>query len=151
MHRALEVLTTQPVPARNAALVQQAVLSALRSVGLPAHWHGDAEARTRAILFAPELQPWLDPQHLLWAGNEVALSHEGQTLRLDRLVARQTAAGREWWVIDYKLNAQPDALLSYRQQLRRYIAAVSHLQPGEPVRAAFISGKGQWLPVGDMG
>ena len=151
VHRALEVLTTQPVPARNAALVQQAVLSALRSVGLPAHWQGDAEARTRAILFAPELQPWLDPQHLLWAGNEVALSHEGQTLRLDRLVARQTDAGREWWVIDYKLNAQPDALLSYRQQLRRYIAAVSHLQPGEPVRAAFISGKGQWLPVGDIG
>jgi len=147
VHRALEVLTVQPVSARNDALVRQAVVSALRSVGLPAHWQGDAEARTRAILFAPELQPWLDPQRLLWAGNEVALSHEGQTLRLDRLVARQTDAGREWWVIDYKLNTQPDALLSYRQQLRRYIAAVSRLQPGEPVKAAFVSGRGQWLPV----
>lgn len=147
VHRALEVLTAQAVSARSEALVRLAVQSALRSVGLPAHWQGEAEARTHAILFAPELQPWLDPQHLLWAGNEVTLAHEGQTLRLDRLVARQTAAGREWWVIDYKLNAQPDALLAYRQQLRRYIAAVSHLQPGEPVRAAFISGKGQWLPM----
>ena len=54
-------------------------------------------------------------------------------------------------MIDYKLNAQPDALLSHRQQLRRYIAAVSHLQPGEPVRAAFVSGKGQWLPVDALG
>lgn len=151
VHRALEVLTVQPVSARNEALVRQAVVSALRSVGLPAHWQSEAEARTHAILFAPELQPWLDPQRLLWAGNEVALSHEGQTLRLDRLVARQTEAGREWWVIDYKLNAQPDALLSYRQQLRRYVAAVSRLQPGEPVRAAFVSGKGQWLPVDALG
>ncbi|TDP84467.1 ATP-dependent helicase/nuclease subunit A [Aquabacterium commune] len=151
VHRALEVLTVQPVSARSEALVRQAVVSALRSVGLPTRWQGDAEARTRAILFAPELQPWLDPQRLLWAGNEVALCHEGQTLRLDRLVARQTDAGREWWVIDYKLNAQPDALLSHRQQLRRYIAAVSHLQPGEPVRAAFVSGKGQWLPVDALG
>ena len=151
VHRALEVLTVQPVSARNEALVRQAVVSALRSVGLPAHWQGETEARTHAILFAPELQPWLDPQQLLWAGNEVALSHEGQTLRLDRLVARQTDAGREWWVIDYKLNAQPDALLSYRQQLRRYVAAVSRLQPGEPVRAAFVSGKGQWLPVDALG
>ena len=151
VHRALEVLTVQPVSARSEALVRQAVVSALRSVGLPPPWQADAEARTRAILFAPDLQPWLDPQRLLWAGNEVALCHEGQTLRLDRLVARQTDAGREWWVIDYKLNAQPDALLSYRQQLRRYIAAVSHLQPGEPVRAAFVSGKGQWLPVDALG
>jgi len=151
VHRALEVLTVQPVSARSEALVRQAVVSALRSVGLPALWQGDAEARTRAILFAPELQPWLDPQRLLWAGNEVAVSHEGQTLRLDRLVARQTDTGREWWVIDYKLNAQPDALLAYRQQLRRYIAAVSRLQPGEPVRAAFVSGKGQWLPVDALG
>ena len=151
VHRALEVLTVQPVSARNDDLVRQAVVSALRSVGLPAHWQGEAEARTHAILFAPELQPWLDPQRLLWAGNEVALSHEGQTLRLDRLVARQTDAGREWWVIDYKLNTQPDALLSYRQQLRRYIAAVSRLQPGEPVKAAFVSGRGQWLPVDALG
>jgi ATP-dependent helicase/nuclease subunit A len=149
VHRALEVLTEQPVACRNDALLDLAVVSALRLVGLsPAH-HGEVEQRTRAIIFHPELQTWLDPACLLWAGNEVALSHEGQTLRLDRLVARQTPHGREWWVIDYKLHLQPDALLPYRQQLRRYVAAVSRLQVGEPVYAAFISGHGQWLPVLD--
>jgi len=147
VHRALEVLTLQPASARSGDVVRLAVLSAMRGVGLPASHLGEVEARTRAILFAPDLQAWLDPAQLLWAGNEVALSHEGQTLRLDRLVARQTEGGREWWVIDYKLNAQPDALLPYRQQLRRYVAAVSRLQPGEPVKAAFISGQGQWLPM----
>jgi ATP-dependent helicase/nuclease subunit A len=151
VHRALEVLTVQPTSARSDNLVRQAVTSALRSVGLPTQSLADAEARTRAILFAPALQPWLDPACLLWAGNEVALSHEGQTLRLDRLVARQTPHGREWWVIDYKLHAQPDALVAYRQQMQRYIAAVGRLQPGEPVRAAFISGQGHWLPVDAVG
>lgn len=150
VHRALEVLTVQPVSARSDALVRQAVAAALRSVGLAAQHQEEAQARTRAILFSPALQPWLDPQGLLWAGNEVPLSHEGQTLRLDRLVARQTDAGREWWVIDYKLHVQPDVLSSYRQQLRRYVAAVSQLQPGEVVKAAFISGHGHWLPMDEM-
>lgn len=147
VHRALEVLTVRPVATRSDALVEQAVAAALRSVGLAAVHQDEAEQRTRDVLFQPALQPWLDPDRLLWADNEVALSHEGQTLRLDRLVARQTPAGREWWVIDYKLNLQPDALLSYRQQLGRYVEAVRRLQPGEPVRAAFISGRGEWLPL----
>ena len=147
VHRALEVLTVRPVATRSDALVQQAVAAALRSVGLAAVHQDEAEQRTRDVLFQPALQPWLDPDRLLWADNEVALSHEGQTLRLDRLVARQTPAGREWWVIDYKLSLQPDALLSYRQQLGRYVEAVKRLQPGEPVHAAFISGDGAWLPL----
>ena len=151
VHRALEVLTLQPVSARSDALVRQAVTAALRGVGLAASSLAEAEDRTRAILFAPGLQPWLDPAALLWAGNEVPLAHEGQTLRLDRLVARQTPRGREWWVIDYKLHAQPDGLLAYRQQMQRYVAAVGQLQPGEPVKAAFISGQGQWLPLDAVG
>jgi len=150
VHRALEVLTVQPVSARSDTLVRQAVAAALRSVGLATLHLDEALERTRAILFSPQLQPWLDPQGLLWAGNEVPLAHEGQTLRLDRLVARQTDAGREWWVIDYKLHVQPDVLPSYRQQLRRYIAAVSQLQPGDVVKAAFISGHGQWLPMDEV-
>ena len=144
VHRALEVLTVLPRPARSDGLVQQAVWAALRQVGLPLAHQAAAEERTRAVLFHPALQPWLDPDQLLWAGNEVALSHAGQTLRLDRLVARATPQGREWWVIDYKLNAQPDTLPAYRQQLRRYVTAVGGLQPGEVVRGAFISGDGQW-------
>jgi ATP-dependent helicase/nuclease subunit A len=151
VHRALEVLTVFPRPARSDALVQQAVWAALRQVGLPVAHQAAAEERTRAVLFHPALQPWLDPDQLLWAGNEVALSHAGQTLRLDRLVARATPQGREWWVIDYKLNAQPDTLPSYRQQLRRYVTAVEGLQPGEVVRGAFISGDGQWLPLDGLG
>ncbi|MCH8180914.1 MAG: UvrD-helicase domain-containing protein [Proteobacteria bacterium] len=151
VHRALEVLTAAPVERRTPAGVRQAVAAALQGVGLAATDQAEAEQRTCAVLWRPELQAWLDPRQLLWAGNEVALSHEGQTLRLDRLVARQTPAGREWWVIDYKLNQHPDALLPYRQQLRRYAEAVSRLQPGEAVHAAFISGDGQWLPLSAVG
>ncbi len=95
----------------------------------------------------PPTQPWLDPARLAWAGNEVALHDQGQVLRIDRLVAVYTDAGRQWWVLDYKLQHRPQALEAYRAQMSRYVAAVSALQAGEPVRAAFITGAGEWVPL----
>ena len=71
----------------------------------------------------------------------------GQVLRIDRLVAVNTDAGRQWWVLDYKLQHRPQALEAYRAQMSRYVAAVSALQAGEPVRAAFITGAGEWVPL----
>ncbi|MFN3616746.1 MAG: UvrD-helicase domain-containing protein [Aquabacterium sp.] len=149
VHRALEWLTTLPVSARREAVVSQAVQQAAQACGLPQALRAQARAQVGRVLHAPALQPWLDPSQCLWAGNEVALYHQGELLRLDRLVAKAQDGARQWWVIDYKLGHRPQAQETYRQQLRRYVAAVSALQPGELVRAAFITGQGEWVPWED--
>ena len=149
VHRALEWLTTLPVSARREAMVSQAVQQAAQACELPRALHAQALAQVVQVLHAPALQPWLDPAQCSWAGNEVALHHQGELLRLDRLVARAQDGARHWWVIDYKLGHRPQAQEAYRQQLRRYVAAVSALQPGEVVRAAFITGQGEWVPWED--
>ena len=145
VHRALETLTVRAVADRSATRIQQAIQAAGVALGLPrSHWP-EASQRVSAILQRPELQPWLDPAQLLWAGNEVALTDRGQVLRIDRLVARQTPQGRTWWVLDYKLGEHPDALQAHQDQMARYVSVVARLQPGEPVRGAFITGSGQWV------
>lgn len=125
----------------------RAVLNAAKALKLSAEHHPTALHLAGTILRAPALQAWLDPDQLAWAGNEVALQDQGQVLRLDRLVAIDGASGREWWVLDYKLQHRPQALAAYRAQMQRYVAAVSALQPGEVVRAAFITGAGEWVPL----
>ena len=147
VHRVLEWLTPLPVQARTPERVARATQSAAKALQLGAEHHDDALHLAETILRAPGLQAWLDPAQLEWAGNEVALQDEGQVLRIDRLVAIRGQAGREWWVLDYKLQHRPQALASYRAQMQRYVDAVSVLQPGESVRAAFITGAGEWVPL----
>ncbi|PTT85789.1 hypothetical protein DBR42_14160, partial [Pelomonas sp. HMWF004] len=93
----------------------------------------------------PECQPFFDPARLRWAGNEVAINAAGDDRRIDRLVQRDDGV---WWVLDYKLGATPEQEPAYLAQMRSYVAAVQSLQPGEPVRAALISGSGRFIPVG---
>ena len=147
VHRALEWLTLCPLAERTEARLERAVATAAQALALPRGQWAAARAGVRRILDEPSLQAWLDPDRLAWSGNEVSILDEGQTLRLDRLVARQTPQGREWWVIDYKLSHRPDALPAYQRQLSRYVAAVARLQPGDVVRGAFISGDGGWWPL----
>jgi ATP-dependent helicase/nuclease subunit A len=52
-----------------------------------------------------------------------------------------------WWVLDYKLGGTPEREPAYIEQMRSYVAAVQNLQPGEPVKAALISGTGRFIPV----
>ena len=145
VHRVLEWLTARPVAQRNAAL-PEAARAAAAEFGLGAADGPTLEQLVRPILFNPDLQPWLDPGALAWAGNEVELVDGGDVLRLDRLVARRLDSGaHEWWVLDYKLQHQPQELPAYREQLSRYQRAVQALQPGEAVRAAFISGAGELI------
>jgi ATP-dependent helicase/nuclease subunit A len=80
-----------------------------------------------------------------WQGNEVPLHHEGELLRLDRLV-RRTGTG-EWWVLDYKAAARPELQTELIEQLRRYRAAVQASCPGAPVQAAFLTGHGKLVVV----
>jgi ATP-dependent helicase/nuclease subunit A len=147
VHRVLEWLTTLPLAQRTADRLQRAVQAAAKELALdPAH-AGEAERLAGVILHAPALQPWLDPAVLAWAGNEVSLHDDGQVLRIDRLVARDTPQGREWWVLDYKLQHRPEVLAAYRQQLSRYVGAVAALQPGDRVFAAFITSAGEYVPL----
>jgi ATP-dependent helicase/nuclease subunit A len=147
VHRVLEWLTVLPVAQRSDDRLARAATAAARELKLAPGHLPDALRLARNILHAPALQTWLDPAALAWAGNEVALNDQGQTLRIDRLVALDTPKGREWWVLDYKLQHRPEALAAYRQQLTRYVAAVSALQPQDTVHAAFITSAGECVPL----
>ncbi|MBT9490709.1 MAG: UvrD-helicase domain-containing protein [Rubrivivax sp.] len=120
--------------------------SAARQFGLPPAQGAEVLAIARRILDSPACAAFFDPARLAWAGNEVPLAFEGEVLRLDRLVALHAApgeAGRTWWVLDYKLAGQPLADPALVTQLQRYRQAVAALQPGEAVRAGFITGAGR--------
>jgi ATP-dependent helicase/nuclease subunit A len=146
VHRGLELLTTLPLAQRSPERIGKAVHAAAQALQLPSsHWR-EAVDRVSGILAQPELQRWLDPQALHWAGNEVALSDGGDILRIDRLVAVETATGLTWWVIDYKLGEQPLAMAAYHAQMSRYVEVVRRLQPGQAVHGAFVTGSGQWVP-----
>ena len=106
---------------------------------------GHAVAKMAAdVLGSPSCRIFFDVTAYLWAGNEVPVVWAGQVLRIDRLVALQpqAAAPAEWWVLDYKLTANPLAVPSYRSQMADYVQAVQVLQPEARVRAAFITGQG---------
>ncbi|NBD20046.1 UvrD-helicase domain-containing protein [Aquabacterium fontiphilum] len=147
VHRALEWLTRLPAARRTPERVVRAVTHAVAEVGLAASWVAQAEQQVRTILTSGQAGPLLTPERVLWAGNEVPLQHEGQLLRIDRLVAVPHGEGRLWWVIDYKLGHRPEGDAQYLRQMQRYVAAVRALQPGEPVAAAFVTGQGEWVPV----
>ena len=146
VHRGLELLTALPTAQREPARVIKAVHTAAQALQLPASRWQDAVDRVTTILAQPDLQRWLDPQALRWAGNEVTLSDAGDILRIDRLVAVDTPTGPAWWVIDYKLGEQPLSLAAYHAQMARYVEVVRRLQPGEAVHGAFVTGSGQWVP-----
>jgi ATP-dependent helicase/nuclease subunit A len=116
--------------------------------GLPAEAGARIAALAGAVLRSPACRRFFDGERLLWAGNEVPLAWRGATLRIDRLVALRGAGGaREWWVLDYKLEHAPQQVEAYRGQLAGYRDAVQRLQPGETVRAAFVTGAGEIVPL----
>jgi len=133
MHRLLEwaPLGAQACPE---AQVQQAA----REFGLDAAQARQAAAMAQRILRGAGAWAW-DAAQVDWLGNEVALTVQGSVRRLDRLV-RLTSG--EWWVLDYKSAAQPQAKDELLAQLRGYRAAVQSIYPGQPVKAAFLSGQG---------
>ena len=104
----------------------------------------------RAILDSAPCRRFFDRSALSWAGNEVVVCDGDEILRIDRLVACREAGAElgnvvQWWVLDYKLNHEPEALGAYRAQLRRYRDLVRAMQPQGNVRAAFITGRGELI------
>ncbi len=95
------------------------------------------------ILASPACARFFGGTALRWAGTEVPVAWQGESLRIDRLVALAEDGAVTWWVLDYKLHGTPAELPAYRDQLQRYMAAVQALQPGDTVRGAFITGRGE--------
>ncbi|MFP5399996.1 MAG: UvrD-helicase domain-containing protein [Gammaproteobacteria bacterium] len=146
VHRALE-WCTRPGPGGSTgrADLRDAAAAAARAFALPAAMAGDVERTVRAVLDSPSCARFFAAD-LAWAGNEVPLADAEGALRIDRLVCLPPGSGasgaNEWWVLDYKLAQSPGEVGAYRDQLARYRAAVQALQPGEAVRAAFVTGGG---------
>jgi ATP-dependent helicase/nuclease subunit A len=140
LHRVLEWVSapgqTQPLDVLMA--------SASQAFGLDAKSREQLAQAARAILASADCRPFFDPAELLWAGNEIAVWQGAEDQRIDRLVQRRDGS---WWVLDYKLGAMPEREPAYLAQMQGYVAAVQALQPGEPVKAALISGTGRFIPV----
>ena len=143
LHRVLEWATAPEAPAL-ATLVQ----AACASFGLGSDAHGPVLAAARAVLASPAARRFFDGAGLAWAGNEVTVVDGDAVLRIDRLVALDEADRRTWWILDYKLQAAPQSISAYREQLARYRAVLQRLQPDDEVRAAFITAAGEVVEDG---
>ncbi|APW38390.1 DNA helicase UvrD [Rhodoferax koreense] len=116
----------------------------MREFAIDARQAEQAAAMVAAIRAGEGAWAW-DAALIAWQGNEVALNHQGQSLRLDRLVQRRDSG--EWWVLDYKSALQPQRQVELVEQLRRYRTAVLALTDGAPVRAAFLAVNGAVVEV----
>ncbi len=107
----------------------------------------EAAAAARRIMAGEGAWAW-DDAVIAWQGNEIELTHVGQTLRLDRLVQRKDAGhAGHWWVLDYKSTNDPLRQPQLLEQLRNYRQAVEQIYPGAIVKAAFLTGQGALVEV----
>ncbi len=147
VHRVLEWAGRPGAPLPRAAW-PQACAAAAAEFGLPAGAATQVLAPVQAVLGSPACARFFAAPQLRWAGAEVPVAAQGQTLRIDRLVALGDDPSRlQWWVLDYKLQHQPAELEANREQLRSYRTAVQALQPGDEVKAAFITGAGELIEL----
>jgi ATP-dependent helicase/nuclease subunit A len=141
VHLVLQWATQSGAHAERSAMVSSAALQ--HAVG-----PDRVAEHVERILGSTTCAPFFDVRRLEWAGNEVAVTVQGQVQRVDRLVAQKQPDGSLcWWVLDYKLNETPQTLPAYRAQLLAYAKAIAKLQPDDKVRCAFITGSGQLVEV----
>ena len=130
-----------------AAWMEAALPSAAAEFGLSAEEAAFARRAAEAVWESRACAPLLGGPGIVWSGDEVPVSDGEEALRIDRLVAvqRDLLEPRTWWVLDYKLEPRPQDDAENLAQLARYRRAVAALQPGEPVRAAFVNGRGELI------
>ena len=141
LHRWLEWAGADPAQQAHWPAWATAAASAL---GLNEGVADEILAAGRAVLTSASCRRFFDAATLRWAGNEVALAWMGKVLRVDRLVQLQDGA---WWVLDYKLHAEPAEIDAYRAQLAEYVMAVHALVPADAVHGAFITAGGSLQPI----
>ncbi|MDP3760033.1 MAG: UvrD-helicase domain-containing protein [Ramlibacter sp.] len=137
VHRLLEF----HVPGATAWPAAQ-LLRVAREFGLDAATAREASVMARRILTGEGAWAW-DPARVDWQGNEVELLHQGELLRLDRLVR---SAG-QWWVLDFKSASRPEQDPALIAKMRLYREAVANANPGAVVKAAFLTGQGKLVAV----
>ena len=142
MHRVLEWVSGG---GHQGADLARLTAASAQMYGLDAKGRERLARSVQAILSSPDCAPFFDAAQWMWAGNEVPVSVAGLDRRIDRLVCLAGTGGPTWWVLDYKLGAAPEQNPAYIEQLRAYRTAVQILQPGEPVRAALITGQGRFI------
>lgn len=142
LHRVLE-WAAAGAQRRGAASLEESARAAAAAWQLEPAAAEEIARAARAILGSAAARPFFGPDGIEWAGSEVNVPHRGEVLRIDRLVARRDEGGLTWWVLDYKLAAAPQSDPALLEQLRRYRDAVAALQPGDRVRAAFLTAAGE--------
>ena len=141
VHRVLE---WRLGPAGGDSGMESLVAAAAAEFGLPAAMVDEVQRLAETMLSSLAGARFFTDADIEWAGNEIALSLDGESLRVDRLVARREPDGRRvWWVLDYKLRHRPQQLAAYGEQMHRYREAVRRAQPGDEVRCAFVTGAGE--------
>ncbi len=127
----------------------QRVTQARRRFGIDAEQADQAVVLARRIVGSEAAWAW-NSDEIVDAFNEIELVHQGQRLRIDRLVRRRAGPhGDEgaWWVLDYKSAARPERNPLLVAQLQRYRLAVTAAYGCDGVRAAFVSSDGRLVLV----
>ncbi len=118
-----------------------------REFGLTPEQLHEAQTKAQRIKTGAAAWAW-DAAVIAWQGNEVELTHQCETFRLDRLVKRQDP-GHEghWWVLDYKLAARPERQGELVVKMQTYKAALAAIYPHQVVKAAFLTAAGAVVMV----
>jgi ATP-dependent helicase/nuclease subunit A len=97
------------------------------------------------ILRNADLAHFYDASQHSFARNEMDIMHEGELMRLDRLVVFHQQASKcanEVWVLDYKRRLLDSERKDYLQQMQNYREAVAAIYPGRVVRSGLILADG---------
>ena len=141
MHRLLE---WRPTPDAGFDWSTAQVQAVAREFALDADQAQQALSMARGVCQGPAAWAWDDQRVSEWF-NEVGLSHQGQGLRIDRLV-RERDSG-QWWVLDYKSAHAPQTQAALVAQMQGYAQALSGVPGVGAVRLAFINPQGQLIEV----
>ena len=144
MHRLLEWFVPQPAGGAAAPWLPEQVAAAAREFALDPAQVDTARHMALAIVRGEGAWAW-DASQLSWQCNELALTHRGRLLRLDRLVQRRDSG--QWWVLDHKSNANPQQDPALCAQLLTYRSAVAQAYTGQTVRAAFLTPQGKLIEL----
>ena len=125
----------------------QAASRVAREFGLNPEQLQSAQTKAQRIRTGAGAWAW-DAAAIAWHGNEVELTHEGETHRLDRLVQRKdTVHAGHWWVLDYKTAAHPERQAGLVEKMKIYKSALAAIYPEQVVKAAFLTADGAVIEV----
>ena len=141
MHRLLQ---WRPTPLAGFDWGDEHVRAVTREFALPPAAANEALAMARRVVAGEAAWAWSEQLLTDW-GNEVEVWHDGELLRLDRLVRRRDSG--DWWVLDFKSADRPEQQAVLREQMARYHRALQVARPGHTVRLAFINATGRLIEL----